>query len=99
MKIPNDVLRTCKTMCPEEYNVALPNIENIEESVYIEFLVNTDYVVLKLFEDFIASVIVPGNFWRLRKRLNYFFKNITSGYKEILSYRKIAREELSKFNS
>ena len=87
MKIPQETIN--------EYNI---DIEQSEELIYREFLSRTDYISNKIIENLIENLASAT----LADFISIFIKFIVEirvEYKEVLQYRKIAREEIDKILS
>ena len=87
-------------MIPKEllhkYSIADKEFYNDDILLYQTFLIQTDHIPLKIFEDYIVFMVDNNvNVGNMKK----FFADVKEEYGEILEARKFAREEINKIES
>lgn len=82
----------------EEYKEMFGDTVDTEFTFYKTFLIQTDHIPLKIFENFIenmATASLGETFIVVLK----FFKDVKVTYNEVLAARKFAREEINRIES
>lgn len=95
----HDELLTRYDMLPfDEYKEGFSDDKTAEESCYRTFLMQTDHIPLKIFENFIEGMATASIVGTIGVIVN-FFKDVKDTYNDVLTYRKIARDEINKLNA
>ena len=98
MNIPIEILENCHMKTLEGYKKDFGDTIDTEKMFYQTFLVQTDHIPLKIFESFIENM-ATASVLEIPNVIINFFKDIKVTYNEVLTARKIAREEIAKLES
>lgn len=96
--IPIEVLNKYNMVSLEEYKLFDGDTPDTERMFYETFLIQTDHIPLKIFENFIEGMATANVMETIVVIVN-FFKDIKVVYGEVLSYRKMAREKVAEILS
>lgn len=80
----------------EKYKVMFGDSIDTEKTFYKTFLIQTDHIPLKIFEDYIVYMVDNNvNVGNMKK----FFADVKEEYADVLEARKFAREEINRIES
>lgn len=96
--IAKEVLDRYNMKTLTEYLEAEDEKVNMELMFYTDLLSNTDHIPLKIFEKFIEDMAEASLTETIGVIIN-FFKDIKITYAQVLSARKIAREEINRLKA
>lgn len=96
--ISQELLEKYNMLSLEESKERHGDTVDTEKTFYETFLIQTDHIPLKIFENFIenmATASLGETFIVVLK----FFKDVKVTYNEVLAARKFAREEINRIES
>ena len=77
----------------QKYSIADQGFYNDDIFFYKTFLIQTDHIPLKIFEDYITYMVDNNvNVGNMKK----FFSDVKEEYGDVLEARKFAREEINR---
>lgn len=97
MIIPTELLKKYSMATLEEEKNLFGDTAEIEKMHYTTFLIQTDHIPLKIFENFIENM-ATASVLEMPNVIISFFKDIKVTYNEVLTARKAARDEINKLN-
>lgn len=92
--IPIELLTKYHMVSLDEYKEFDGDTVDTERMFYETFLKQTDHIPLKIFENVIEE-LSTANLTSMLEVLFNFMKDVRVEYKDVLQYRKIAREKLN----
>lgn len=95
--ITNEFLEKYGLPTLEQYRANMIDGET-EVMYYYQILTTTDHIPLKIFENFIENMATTSILETIGVIVN-FFKDVKVTYVDVLSARKIAREEINKLEA
>lgn len=96
--IKEELLAKYSVLTVEQRKEGFPEIDNNEEMMYREFLIATDHIPAKIFENFIENMATASLAETFVVVLQ-FFKDVKLTYAEVLAARKFAREEINRIQA
>lgn len=91
-----DLLKKYNILSLKEYKEMYGDSVDTEKTFYETFLIQTDHIPLKIFEDYIVYMVDNNvNVGNMKK----FFADVKEEYGDVLEARKFAREEINRIES
>lgn len=95
MTIPNELLAKYNMTSMEQYKEMFGDTTDTEIMVYKTFLIQTDHIPNKIVERLIED-LASANLLNFVEVFLNFIVSVRTEYKELLQYRKLAREEINR---
>lgn len=96
--IPKEILNKYNMQTLEEYKKTFGDSKESEMSFYETFLIQTDHIPLKIIERLVED-LAGATLFNILEVLFNFISAIKVEYREVLQYRKQAREMINKLNA
>lgn len=94
--IPKDILEKYYMKTLDGYKEDFGDTIDTEKMFYETFLIQTDHIPLKIFEEYITFMVENNvNVGNMKK----FFNDVKEEYADVLEARKFAREEINRLQA
>lgn len=95
MTIPSELLEKYNMTSMEQYKEMFGDTVDTEIMVYKTFLIQTDHIPNKIVEQLIED-LASATLLNFVEVFLKFIVSVRTEYKELLQYRKLAREEINR---